>query len=59
MTCKDYERIARCVAPFNSPNHANPGRLVAEAITQNLARALAENNPRFDRQRFLRACGVK
>lgn len=55
MTRKDYELIAEVirnadeVASFDS----------REAIAENLASALQRENYRFDRARFLTACGVK
>lgn len=58
MTRKDFELIANAIKPLTNPLHSDAGRLTAEAIAKNLANALAKENPRFDRPRFLAACGV-
>jgi hypothetical protein len=61
MTRKDYVLIAaacaKAYATFSprSSNHSNGARYVAEC----LADALGRDNPRFDRERFLAACGVQ
>jgi hypothetical protein len=57
MTRKDYEAIAltlRC-------SYANdPGATIEyfEALCNRFAFNLQQDNPRFDRARFLAACGV-
>lgn len=63
MSKKDYEAIARAIKdarPFPSPRHEIA---IANDIINNVANNLAEEceraNPRFDRARFLRACGVQ
>jgi len=60
MTRKDYVLIARALndsRPITSSNQ------FAHAQHHNdctfIARALANDNPRFDRERFLEACGVQ
>ena len=40
------------------PAHADPARKLHRAIAFTLANALAGDNSRFDRQRFLTTCGV-
>lgn len=61
MTRKDYEMIADAVRPV-AEGSADAGSkvavAVASAIAENLAQALAHDNPRFDKARFLKACGV-
>ena len=67
MTKKDYELIANTMMR----SHPQFGYLIAytpsktrtrlEQYTmtvEDLAGALANDNPRFDRERFLKACGV-
>lgn len=49
MTRKDFELIAAAILTLP---HVQNRRQVAEA----LAEALAAANPRFDRERFLKAC---
>lgn len=58
MTKKDYERIAevfRCLKPL-------PGGLVrrlwADTVIS-MANAYAEDNPRFNRERFYAACNYE
>lgn len=63
MTRKDYILIADALreARMHNLRDAAPGsgaywlRVAASEV----ARALAEDNPRFDRERFLKACGVE
>jgi hypothetical protein len=58
MTRKDYQLIADAInlSKWSSGNdiHLETIRTVA----QDLATKLAQENPRFDRARFLTACGV-
>jgi len=65
VTKKDYERIARAIAGQHSEIARDDERVWESAYkigvcdaARALADALAEDNPRFDRERFLRACGV-
>ena len=57
MTRKDYELIAGVFANFSKVCE------IEETIGANIARELATEleieNPRFNRARFLSACGVK
>ncbi len=66
MTRKDFLLISdavRCarrdntsgVGPRNDLSDHNRG---VAWVARNLADALAHDNPRFDRERFLKACGV-
>jgi len=62
MSRKDYVRIAAelreeretAIALFE-PMHAAGIAVAAQAV----ARVLAADNPRFDRARFLAACGIE
>lgn len=55
MTRKDYVLLAAAIkAASAAPGYAERNAFVAHAI----ADALARENPRFDRERFLRAAGV-
>jgi len=64
MTRKDYILIAAalkdahalCSHPFAGPVTAEAG---CELAAQRVADALARDNPRFDRERFLKAAGVQ
>ena len=68
MTRKDYVAIAAVIANARLPNGAGPfiTREAAEThaacrgfIGRALAGVMAQGNPRFDRERFLKACGVQ
>lgn len=47
MTRKDYEKVAKAIAK---------GQDIVD-LTYDLIRIFEEENPRFDRVRFLEACG--
>ena len=55
MTRKDYQLIADVLAKFTAEGVVTIER---DAIAYDLADALALDNPRFDRERFLVASGV-
>ena len=60
MTKKDYELIASAIKQFKDwwnidSKPSKTMRLFAEEISN----ALASKNPRFDKQKFLKACGVE
>jgi len=56
MTRKDYELIAKAIRCASAaPGYAARNSFAAFAI----ADALASDNPRFDRERFLKACGIQ
>lgn len=55
MTRKDYVLLANAIA--NGIDDANGiNGLTGYAIIQRIADALATDNPRFNRERFLKAC---
>lgn len=56
MTRKDYELIAGVFAHFAAICELN--ETVGGRIAERLAEDLAEDNPRFDSGKFLRACGL-
>jgi hypothetical protein len=61
MTRKDYELIAGAIANLRGQQLdggalTNPPTL--REVASELATELATTNPRFDRARFLTACGV-
>jgi hypothetical protein len=63
MTKKDFELIAAALWRSKPLAILNPKadavrQSVYEMCARNLADALATTNPRFDRARFLQACGV-
>jgi hypothetical protein len=65
MTRKDYVLIAKALKQArdqipNTNSSINAGEFVANSTAARLvAYALADDNPRFDRQKFLTACGVE
>lgn len=56
MTKKDYETIAKIIASM--PSSAALLRDHKNSTAKQVADALASGNPRFYRERFLKACGV-
>jgi len=56
MTRKDYQLIAEVFANFGKIIVLE--ETIGIDIALNLADALQADNPRFDRARFLTACGV-
>lgn len=57
MTRKDYQLIAQVFA--NVGEIVELSETIGADLARNLANALQADNPRFDRARFLEACGVK
>jgi len=64
MTKKDYELIASQLTVVKA--HYKDGSLwreggadVYEAVVVRLSLALEQDNPRFDRDKFLKDCGVE
>jgi hypothetical protein len=58
MTRKDYILIAAAIK-YVRDNSGNACERTAALVAVELAMQLATDNPRFDRERFLKACGVK
>ncbi len=56
MTRKDYQLIAQVFA--NVGEMVELSETIGADLARNLADALQADNPRFDRARFLEACGV-
>lgn len=59
MSRKDYQAIAAAIksqTPLADESTASP-MFWLERIAMRLADTLAQDNPRFDRARFLAACG--
>lgn len=59
MTRKDYVMLAAALHPTNTQPCYSEGREQHKADCEAIADALAKNDPRFDRERFLKACGVQ
>lgn len=61
MTRKDYVLIAAALASAQPDPYADGARFLErqhKRDCEDIADALASDNPRFDRARFLRACGI-
>lgn len=57
MTKKDYELIANVIYSLYLGH--NSWTRNAEQVTSRFADRLAEHNPKFDRTKFLKACGIE
>jgi len=58
MTKKDYERIAKAVREAWECEKDDFDRTIGVSrVAHILAYSLSNDNPRFDRERFLDACG--
>ncbi len=57
MTRKDYELIASVFADYSKVCELS--ETIGEGIAKELANAFAFDNPRFNPQRFLKACGLE
>jgi len=58
MTRKDYVKIAAAIRQHVEANSAESYQTAFSMIAKSVADVLADDNARFDRQRFLTACGV-
>lgn len=56
MTKKDYELIARAIADVKS---TQGNSTLLRKVVSSLCIHLRYANPKFDRKRFLEACGVQ
>lgn len=62
MSRKDYEKFARMIrARVDATNDQTPHEVFdrLEYAAKLAADVFVEDNPRFDKQRFLTACGVE
>jgi hypothetical protein len=58
MTKKDYELIAETIA-HHRKQYGGRTDSVITVIIEVLAEAFAEQNERFDRVKFIKACGLE
>lgn len=59
MSRKDYEVVAtEFIGRMANPTVPSESRQTLIALANSLADRFAEDNPRFDREKFLTACGV-
>jgi len=59
MTAKDYNLIAGILGGLKETANQNGHSATFEIIVRNLSIALEMDNPRFQPNLFLKACGVK
>jgi len=64
MTRKDHIAIAAALNQASAPAWANEifptsGEAMRQDIIGRIANVFANDNPRFDRSRFLAACGIE
>lgn len=58
MTRKDYELIAQVFADLESDfNNCGSDEVSLSVVIEELARAFGKENPRFDFDKFVKACG--
>jgi hypothetical protein len=55
MTCKHYNQLAKIMKYFRTD--ATADQMTVERIALQLAEFCREQNPRFDGDKFLEACG--
>lgn len=58
MSKKDYVLIASVMSDVRYIMVKPAYRELVDNISEQLGKALEKENPRFDRQRFLKACGL-
>ncbi len=58
MTRKDYILIAAAIKASAQRNDLDIWQVATSSAARELCEALASDYPRFDRERFLKACGV-
>ena len=58
MTRKNFENIARILRDFfGEVKHDERGRAAVRQTASDMADHFQDENPRFDRERFFKACG--
>lgn len=60
MTRKDYELIAKAISDnrcrYATSDHDDGQNYVLDELTETLCRDFSEENPRFDSNKFRKAC---
>lgn len=59
MSKKDYVAVARIISNTRELCQAKEAREATTYIASDLAREFVKDNPRFDSDKFLRACGLE
>lgn len=58
MTKKHFEAVASAIRAEYEDTYGEPAEEAIRSIARKLADVFASENPRFDRARFLAACGI-
>ena len=58
MAKKDYKLISDVIKKHYSDRYADEGAFIIGELARELATAFQSDNPRFDREKFLAACGI-
>ena len=56
MTRKDYVAIARAIYQTRQDRHDGVATMTLESVAERIATVMEVDNPRFDRERFIKAC---
>lgn len=60
LSRKDYKAIAQILHDQGDPfQEGGPGNLLLKILASNLAWYFEQDNPRFDREKFIEACRYK
>jgi hypothetical protein len=58
MTRKDYRAIAERLARSADKYQFDEGRNIVAEVVEDLVEVFGEDNPRFDADKFRKACGI-
>lgn len=58
MTRKDYQAIAVIISSLADKYQFDEGRNIVAEIVEDLSDIFTDDNPRFDREKFVKACGL-
>jgi hypothetical protein len=59
MTRKDYEAIAEVIERLAEKYRHDEGRHIVAEFAEDIAEVMTNDNPRFNRDTFYRACGYQ
>ncbi len=61
MSKKDYILIAKCFSDYldNGDNDMVDGIIGGERLARSICERLQAENPKFNREKFLKACGIE
>jgi hypothetical protein len=58
MTRKDYELVAASIKTVVDVTYDDKAKITLREVAMQIAYGLTRTNERFDRNRFLKACGI-